>query len=137
MTSTVVAYDDASVTIELTDAAETALGTVLIAEGSPLVSFTAQAETTISLTTPLAPASENGVFTTTISGREYGLVGDASVDGSRLNMKDGDTVVFHDPHGHPYATLPVTDFLAAWEAKAVGQPRQAPLDHSTMTAEAD
>ena len=94
VTSTVVAYDDASVTIELTDAADTALGTVLIAEGSPLVSFTAQAETTISLTTPLAPASENGVFTTTISGREYGLVGDASVDGSRLNMKDGDTVTW-------------------------------------------
>ncbi|MET9880955.1 hypothetical protein ABZZ36_41125 [Actinacidiphila glaucinigra] len=29
-------------------------------------------------------------------------------------------VVFHDPHGHAYATLPVADFLAAWEAKAVG-----------------
>jgi hypothetical protein len=33
---------------------------------------------------------------------------------------EGDTVVFHDPHAHPFATLPVTDFLAAWEAKAVG-----------------
>ncbi|MFJ1560929.1 cysteine peptidase family C39 domain-containing protein [Streptomyces mirabilis] len=33
---------------------------------------------------------------------------------------DGGTVVFHDPHGHPYATLPVADFLAAWEAKAIG-----------------
>ncbi|MEV7190193.1 hypothetical protein AB0N81_00110 [Streptomyces sp. NPDC093510] len=32
---------------------------------------------------------------------------------------DGGTVVFHDPHGHPYATLPVADFLIAWEAKAV------------------
>lgn len=33
---------------------------------------------------------------------------------------DGDTVVFHDPHGHPHATLPVAAFLAAWEAKAFG-----------------
>ncbi|MEU1495784.1 hypothetical protein ABZ456_36800 [Streptomyces sp. NPDC005776] len=33
---------------------------------------------------------------------------------------DGGTVVFHDPHGHPYSTLPVADFAAAWEAKAVG-----------------
>ncbi|MEU8580275.1 hypothetical protein [Streptomyces abikoensis] len=33
---------------------------------------------------------------------------------------EGSTVVFHDPHGHPYATLPVTDFLTAWEAQAVG-----------------
>ena len=33
---------------------------------------------------------------------------------------DGDgTVLFHDPHGHPYATLPIADFLAAWEAKSV------------------
>lgn len=33
---------------------------------------------------------------------------------------DGDgTVLFHDPHAHPYATLPIADFLAAWEAKCV------------------
>ncbi|MFJ7155273.1 hypothetical protein ACIQUQ_10055 [Streptomyces sp. NPDC101118] len=32
----------------------------------------------------------------------------------------GGEVVFHDPHGHPYATLPVGDFLTAWEAKSVG-----------------
>ncbi|MFE9815533.1 hypothetical protein [Streptomyces sp. NPDC005773] len=33
---------------------------------------------------------------------------------------DGGTVVFHDPHGHPYSTLPLADFVTAWEAKAVG-----------------
>ncbi|MFC4007858.1 hypothetical protein ACFOY2_11530 [Nonomuraea purpurea] len=32
---------------------------------------------------------------------------------------EGDTVVVHDPHGHPYATLPVADFLAAWRAESV------------------
>ncbi|SMC71111.1 hypothetical protein [Kibdelosporangium aridum] len=30
-----------------------------------------------------------------------------------------DIVVLHDPHGHPYATLPVAGFVAAWEGKAV------------------
>lgn len=35
-----------------------------------------------------------------------------------LEADDG-TVLFHDPHGHPYATLPVADFLAAWEAKTI------------------
>ncbi|MER7584601.1 hypothetical protein [Kitasatospora sp. NPDC097691] len=32
---------------------------------------------------------------------------------------DGDTVVFHDPHGHPWATLPVPAFLAAWQAEKI------------------
>jgi hypothetical protein len=31
-----------------------------------------------------------------------------------------DTVRFHDPHGHPHATLPVADFAAAWRADTVG-----------------
>ncbi|MFE7133018.1 hypothetical protein ACFVIM_19385 [Streptomyces sp. NPDC057638] len=30
-----------------------------------------------------------------------------------------DTVVLHDPHGHPFATLPVPAFLAAWRAESV------------------
>ncbi|MFD0386135.1 hypothetical protein ACFQ2B_38400 [Streptomyces stramineus] len=35
-----------------------------------------------------------------------------------LNV-EGDTVHLHDPHGHPYATLPVTAFTAAWRAESV------------------
>lgn len=33
---------------------------------------------------------------------------------------DGDVVCFHDPHGHPFATLPVEDFAAAWRAESIG-----------------
>jgi hypothetical protein len=33
---------------------------------------------------------------------------------------DGDVVRFHDPHGFPYATLPVPEFLAAWRADTIG-----------------
>ncbi|MCP2257541.1 Butirosin biosynthesis protein H, N-terminal [Streptoalloteichus tenebrarius] len=32
---------------------------------------------------------------------------------------EDDTVVLHDPHGHPFATLPTEAFLAAWRAEAV------------------
>jgi hypothetical protein len=33
---------------------------------------------------------------------------------------DDELVRFHDPHGHPYATLPIVDFLAAWRAETIG-----------------
>ncbi|MFJ2784147.1 MULTISPECIES: hypothetical protein [unclassified Streptomyces] len=32
---------------------------------------------------------------------------------------DRDEVELHDPHGHPYATLPTGAFLAAWEARSI------------------
>ena len=32
---------------------------------------------------------------------------------------DQDSVELHDPHGHPYATLPTQAFLSAWEAKSI------------------
>ncbi|GAB2597367.1 hypothetical protein GCM10027168_32840 [Streptomyces capparidis] len=35
-----------------------------------------------------------------------------------LAVEDG-TVLLHDPHGHPYATLPAAAFTASWEAGAV------------------
>ncbi|MEE6261232.1 hypothetical protein [Plantactinospora sonchi] len=33
---------------------------------------------------------------------------------------DADRVTFHDPQGHPYATLPTGEFLAAWRADTIG-----------------
>ncbi|MFD7561218.1 hypothetical protein ACFV9E_42905 [Streptomyces sp. NPDC059835] len=32
---------------------------------------------------------------------------------------DEDGIELHDPHGHPYATMPTQAFLAAWEAKTI------------------
>ena len=34
-------------------------------------------------------------------------------------VEDG-IVRFHDPHGHPYATLPADDFISAWRADSIG-----------------
>lgn len=36
-----------------------------------------------------------------------------------LGLDDG-MVELHDPHGHPYATLPVADFMLAWGADNLG-----------------
>jgi hypothetical protein len=32
----------------------------------------------------------------------------------------GDMVHFHDPHGHPHATMPTRQFAASWRAETVG-----------------
>ncbi|GAA1953063.1 glycosyl hydrolase [Microbacterium deminutum] len=101
VTSTVTAYDDASVTIELRDAGDTALGSVTIAEGSPIVSFTPASTTTIRLATPPAAAGSGGLFTATVGDREYGIITAGTVHGSELAVAKGDTVTwFAVPTGH-------------------------------------
>ena len=32
---------------------------------------------------------------------------------------EGDLVRFHDPHGHPFATLPAAEFAAAWRGETI------------------
>ena len=38
---------------------------------------------------------------------------------------DDSRVLMHDPHGHPYATLPIGEFLAAWRGESIAY-RTAP-----------
>ncbi|MGZ8804741.1 MAG: glycosyl hydrolase [Microbacterium sp.] len=100
LTPTVVAYDDASVTIGFTASDDTTIGTVTVAQGSPVVAFAAEADTTISLTTPPQAASEDGLFTTTVAGREYGMTTDGSVEGASVALREGETVTwFAAPDG--------------------------------------
>ncbi|MFC6887273.1 MULTISPECIES: hypothetical protein [Actinomadura] len=35
------------------------------------------------------------------------------------------TVLMHDPHGHPYATLPMDDFVAAWRTDTIDYPAES------------
>jgi hypothetical protein len=42
------------------------------------------------------------------------------VTGVENDGVEKDIVRFHDPHGHPYATLPIDDFIAAWRADSIG-----------------
>ena len=57
---------------------------------------------------------------------EMGLLGHQPESGRAIGADhyvvvlgvDGNVVLFHDPHGHPFATLPMEDFLAAWVANS-------------------
>jgi endoglucanase Acf2 len=106
VTPTVVAYDDASVTIALHDADETTLGTVTIAEGSPIVTFTAASSTSISVATPPVPANGGEVFTTIVAGQEYGMTSDGTVTDGEVALKKDDAVTwFAVPEGADADTL--------------------------------
>ncbi|WP_341954576.1 glycosyl hydrolase [Salinibacterium sp. TMP30] len=75
----VSAYDEASVTIANTaDGIE--IGTTVIAEGSPFVSFTATKSVTVDLGQSLTAGT--GAWTITIDGTEYGLVSDGAMAAS-------------------------------------------------------
>ncbi|WP_217428185.1 hypothetical protein [Microlunatus speluncae] len=54
-----------------------------------------------------------------------GMTGPIEADHFVVVLEVGpDFVIMHDPHGHPYATLPVDTFLKAWQAETVayGEP---------------
>ncbi|WP_283137474.1 hypothetical protein [Rhizohabitans arisaemae] len=38
---------------------------------------------------------------------------------------EGDTVLMHDPHGFPYATMPVDKFIASWRTDTIGYPAES------------
>jgi len=96
--SEIVAYDEASVTIEQKDAAGHAIGTVVIAEGSPVVSYTAKRNGTLTLGTRFDGVGR--VRSATVNGTGYGLITSGSLSGARLTLKAGQTVeLFAAPTG--------------------------------------
>lgn len=49
-----------------------------------------------------------------------GMTGPIEADHFVTVLEADDTLIrFHDPHGHPYATLPSPDFLVAWRADTI------------------
>jgi endo-1,3(4)-beta-glucanase len=84
----VSAYDEASVTISSL-AGGTEVGTTVIAQGSPFVSFTASQPVTVSLEQPLDAG--DGVWTSEVDGTQYGLVsaGSMSDAGTELTLSAG------------------------------------------------
>jgi len=98
VSSLVVDYDEASVTIEQKDAAGHAIGTVVIAEGSPVVSYTAKRDGVLTLGTPFDGAGR--VRSATVNGTGYGLITPGVLSGSRLTLTAGQTVeLFAAPTG--------------------------------------
>lgn len=109
----VTAYDTLSVTSTYSDSTGNALGSVILVQGSPFVTYTAAADQTIALepvfTKSSSAAASTELFTTTVAGHEYGLVvgGGASVDASgTLTLKSGSTMTLYGaPVGADAASL--------------------------------
>lgn len=105
----VSAYDDVSVTVTMKSASGTPIGHVTIAEGSPLVSFTADSDTT--LTTSAGFRGGDGPVVATVNGTDYALIAPAGA------LTDtGRTVHLH--HGQPAVWFPVPHGVSAARAAA-------------------
>ena len=96
--SEVSAYDAASVTIVQKTAAGAPLGRVLIAEGSPAVSYTALRSGTVRLGVPFTGSGR--VRSATIGGTGYGLITRGSVSGTTLRLEAGQTVTLFAAPAH-------------------------------------
>ena len=105
----VTAYDTLSVTSTYTDAAGTALGSVILVQGSPFVTYTAATDQTIALEPVFKSSSTENLLTSTVDGHEYGLVvgGGATVDeAGKVTLTAGSTLTLYGaPDGADAASL--------------------------------
>ena len=93
----VTAYDTLTVTATYTSAAGSALGSVLLAQGSPFITYTAATAQTIPVE-PVFKQQAGGVYTSTVAGHEYALVvgGGASVDtAGKVSLQTGSTLTVY------------------------------------------
>ena len=99
--SQVSAYDDASVTVDLLDEAGDALGSLVIAQGSPLVSLTAvgdlEVTTDVAFETAEAPGGGSTAYGTVESeGRTWAVVApEGSLDGTALVLAAGESATWY------------------------------------------
>ena len=99
--SRVSAYDDASVTVDLLDGAGAPIGTVVIAQGSPFVSLTAEGDLTLTTDVAFGVAEAPGgggagYGRVESEGRTWAVVApDGALDGSALNLAAGETATWY------------------------------------------
>jgi endoglucanase Acf2 len=99
------AYDEASVTIAQRAADGSAVGSIVIAEGSPIVTYTAARATTLRLGQAYE-AHGTGLLVATIDGFSYGLLTQGHREGGNLHLAAGQTAVwFAVPKGQDAAQL--------------------------------
>ncbi|HEY8911842.1 glycosyl hydrolase [Lacisediminihabitans sp.] len=93
--SEITAYDDVSVTVAHLDGSGAQLGSTVIAEGSPLVSFAAVKKLTMRMGQQFTAAG-TGVWSTRVGNTTYGLrtAGNVAQDGTTLSLDKGDTAVW-------------------------------------------
>ncbi|CAN5426153.1 hypothetical protein BH10ACT6_BH10ACT6_09260 [soil metagenome] len=96
--STITHYDAASVTIEQAGGNGRPVGSLVIAEGSPVVSYTALADGTVSLGTRFTGSGH--VRVATVANTRYGLVTTGSATDTDLHLAKGQTAaIFAIPSG--------------------------------------
>jgi endo-1,3(4)-beta-glucanase len=101
----VTAYDEASVTIARRAADGSQVGSVVIAEGSPTVTYTSARAGSLRLGQTY-DSRGNGLYSTTIDGSIYGLLTRGQVDGGGLRLTKGQTAVwFAVPKGGDVSQL--------------------------------
>jgi len=119
----VSAYDAVTVTIELLDASGGVIGRVVIAEGSPFVSFTAVRDTDLALAVPFAAAGSgapagSALATATVGGTQYAVVGSDVTYGV-------DATVARTTIGYRTATRGATAYVTMPHQRAGDQPARA------------
>jgi len=94
-TTEITSYDDASVTIAHKTESGSTVGSTVIAEGSPLVSFSAAKQVTLKLGQKFSQA-EKDVYSAKVGKTTYGLLttGSLSKDGTGLSLADGATAAW-------------------------------------------
>ena len=101
----VTAYDEASVTITQLGANGSRIGSVVIAEGSPIVTYTAAAAQSIRLGQNYHPQG-NDLSTATVGGSSYGLLTRGHLSSGGVRLLRGQTAVwFAVPEGGDAARL--------------------------------
>ena len=118
--ATVTAYDDVSVTLEFRTASGARIGHTTIAEGSPLVGFTADSAVTLASSVVFAPGTDSTAGSTgssagrtlavaTVGGRQYAMLtpaGTLSQAGNSIRLSYGQSIVlFPVPTGSTAATV--------------------------------
>jgi endo-1,3(4)-beta-glucanase len=89
----VTAYDEASVTIAQRGADGSPIGSVVIAEGSPTVTYTSARAGSVRLGQTY-DSRGNGLYSTTIGGLSYGLLTGGHLDGGVLRLAKNQTAVW-------------------------------------------
>ncbi|PZE69744.1 glycosyl hydrolase [Curtobacterium sp. MCBD17_021] len=121
----VSAYDQVSVTVEHR-AGATVLGRTVLAQGSPLVSYTAEGPQTVTVTGAVTGTGDgpDGTTTGTIAadGRTWGVVTSGEVDGRSIRLAaDGSVVLF-----------PVPDDATTKQVQALSAAAASPLQQVTL-----
>lgn len=91
----VSAYDVASVTVQLRDAAGAGLADVRVVQGSPVISVTALRDLVVTSPASYTPAGK--AWQATVGQATYGLAGDVSVSGAEVRVASGKTGSWFGP----------------------------------------